>query len=112
MKDAEFWQSIINKQNLKVVFCGTNNEIYLLSNISTNNTINLMGKFNILQLYELYKKAKLIYTLDSLGAHIASITDIKTISFYSNFTDTIRWKPIGENIIVIKEHQKYLEELK
>jgi heptosyltransferase III len=107
----EFWSDIISKQGMKIVFCGTKSEMNLIDNISCSNTINLMGKFNILQLLDFYKKAQLIYAVESLAGHIASITDVKTISFYSNFTDTTRWKPIGINVKVIKEHAKYLESL-
>lgn len=111
LKDDVFWASIINNQNIKVIFCGTKDEKYLIKNIISSNTIDLMGKFNMTQLLAFYNKAKTIYTLDSLAGHIASMTDIKTISFYSNFTDTTRWKPIGKNVEVIKEHDKYLESL-
>jgi ADP-heptose:LPS heptosyltransferase len=111
MKDNKFWQALISKRGERIVFCGAENEKYLIKEVNTRDSIDLMGKFSISQLMEFYKKAIFIYTVDSLAGHIASMTDTNTVSFYSEFTDTRRWKPIGKNVKVVKEHEKYLDNL-
>lgn len=112
MKDSVFWEEIIKCHKETIVFCGTKDEKYLIKDLKNKNILDLMGIFSISQLVEFYKKAKLIYTVDSLAGHLASITDTKTISFYSDFTDTIRWKPLGSNVKVIKNHNRFLKDLK
>ena len=111
LKDTSFWKRLINKTDKKIVFCGIKDEIYLIENLIGENSINLMGVFSISQLVEFYKYAKMIYTVESLAGHLASMTDVPTISFYSDFTDTNRWSPIGKNVRVCIDHEKYIKEL-
>jgi len=112
LKDTAFWKQLINKIDKKIVFCGTKDEKYLIKDLVEKNSINLMGVFSISQLIEFYKYAKIIYTVDSLAGHLASMINVPTVSFYSDFTDTNRWRPIGKNVRVCINHEKYLKELK
>jgi len=111
MKDDGFWRDLLAKESRKIVLCGTADERDLVKNIPFSNAVDLMGVFSLLQLFEFYKRAELIYTVESLAGHIASMTNTKTVSFYSDFTDTVRWRPVGSNVEVIRDHKKYLDEL-
>ena len=112
LMSIDLWKSIIKKhQNRQIVFCGTLDEKNLIEDLlELNNTINLLGIFNIPQLIEFYSKSDKIYTVESISAHLASMTNVSTVSFYRTNSDVFRWAPIGKNVEVIKEYKNFLEE--
>lgn len=112
LMSVDFWKNIIKKhQNRQIAFCGTLDEKNLIEDLlELNNTINLLGSFNIPQLIEFYSKSDKIYTVESISAHLASMTNVETVSFYRTSSDVFRWAPIGKNVEVIKEYKNFLEE--
>jgi heptosyltransferase-2/heptosyltransferase-3 len=84
--DSRKWDNIIKKidNSCKIVFTGLKNEQVLLDKLTINreNTIPLFGLLNVRQLYLLMCQAKMIYTVESLAAHLAGMTGVKTVSFY------------------------------
>ena len=109
---VDFWKSIIRKhQNKQVVFCGTLDEKNLIEDLlRLSNTINLLGFFSIPQLIEFYSKSDMVYTVESISAHLASMTNVSTVSFYRTNSDVFRWAPIGKNVKIVREYKKFLEE--
>lgn len=101
------WKKIINiliEKGYEVVITGSKTEEKLAKDISSGfeNVRILTGKFDILSLYEFFKFASLIITVDSLSAHLAGMTDVKTYVFYSGLGDVNQWRAIGQNIVILK----------
>jgi len=113
MLPNKIWSGIIDSlDNNQVVICGMKDELYILNEIKglcKSNIINLMGKFTVQQLYLFYKKAKVIYSVESLSSHIAAMSGNEVISFYKN--DPMQWRPIGKNVMVIRNPDAYLSSL-
>jgi len=99
----EKWEKILDlldKKEYTIVLTGNEKEKYLLKSIAHNkqNIKIFAGSFNILELFEFFKLANVIITVDSLSAHLAGISRVKTIVFYSARIDISQWKALGENI--------------
>lgn len=103
----EKWQrvvSILEKKGYDIVITGSASEEKLALEISEGkeNVKVLSGKFDVLTLYEFFKLAGLIVTVDSLSSHLAGLTDVETYVFYSGLGDINQWKALGENIRILK----------
>ena len=113
MQPSKTWAKIIESlDDGQIVICGTKDEINVFHEIKRlcrRDVFNLMGKFTVQQLYLFYKKAKIIYSVESLSSHIAAMTGNKVISFYKN--DPIQWGPIGKNVEVVKDSDVYLNSI-
>lgn len=128
----EEWARIIanNKSFNKVVITGLKEDeiiyykIYqelLKDNDKREITlINFMGMLTIKQLYFLMLSSGFIITLDSLPAHLAAMTKVKTISFYlykkakSNMNEHLTlWRPlnINKNIALFHTRNELAESL-
>jgi heptosyltransferase-2/heptosyltransferase-3 len=84
--DSHKWDNIIEKidSNHKIIFTGIKNEKALFDKLTIQhkNMISMFGLLSIHQLYLLMCQAKMIYTVESLAAHLAGMTGVQTISFY------------------------------
>ncbi len=103
----ENWQKIVvllQKKNYFIALTGSKAEKDLLTSISKENENSkiLAGVFSIQELFEFFKLVDLIITVDSLSSHLAGITGVKTIVFYSGITDIVQWKALGKNIKTYK----------
>ncbi len=101
------WQKILallKEKNYFIVLTGSKTEKDLLTSIAIENeNIRILaGIFSIQELFEFFKLVDLIITVDSLSSHLAGITGVKTIVFYSGITDIVQWKALGENIKAYK----------
>ncbi len=103
----EKWQTVVKiliNKGYDIVITGSPSEDKLAKDISNGfeKTKTLTGKFDILSLYEFFKLANLIVTVDSLSAHIAGMTNVKTYVFYSGLGDVNQWRALGKNIVLLK----------
>ncbi|MEO5358058.1 MAG: glycosyltransferase family 9 protein [Nitrospirae bacterium YQR-1] len=103
---AKSWTGIIEKIDMKysVVFTGTSSEMPYFSEIQRKrDAVNLMGKLNIKELYLLYKRAACVFTVESLSAHIGACAGVKTIVFCGGINDIAQWRPLGDNVVIIRK---------
>lgn len=101
--EATNWQNIINEnKEISIVFTGLKSEEYLLDylNLLNSQIVNLFGELSIFQLSIIMNYASRIYTVESLAAHLASMTDTPTISYYKY--DPIWWGPYNAENVDIK----------
>ncbi|QWR76584.1 glycosyltransferase family 9 protein [Candidatus Magnetomonas plexicatena] len=108
MMSSESWARIIEKidSTYKIAFTGTSSESPLFSDIISHikrDTVNLMGKLSIKELYLLYKRADCVYTVESLSAHIAGCAGVKTIVFCGGINDITQWRPLGHNVEIVRK---------
>jgi ADP-heptose:LPS heptosyltransferase len=110
MLPVKVWVELIDRLgNKQIVICGTKAEIGVFNEIralSHKKLVDLMGKFTVQQLYLFYKKATLIYSIESLSSHIAAMTGNKVISYYK--CDPVHWGPVGQNVEVIRGVSAYI----
>ncbi|MCX7821692.1 MAG: hypothetical protein N2258_08485 [Brevinematales bacterium] len=103
----EKWKKVVSillNKNYEVVITGSNSEVELAKKIATDfDKVKILnGKFDVLSLYEFFKLADLIITVDSLSAHIAGIANVRTYVFYSGLGDVNQWRALGKNITILK----------
>ena len=53
--------------------------------VNSKNSKILCGTFSVNQLYIFFKNSKIVITLDSLAAHVATCSETKVISLYPFF---------------------------
>lgn len=70
--------------NLSISITGTNNESFLAKKFEKNvpNTINLVGKTTVSDLYQLMQQANLFIAHDCGVFHVAAATDIPIVGLY------------------------------
>jgi ADP-heptose:LPS heptosyltransferase len=101
------WQKVLEiliSNGYYVVITGSKSEENFAKRIATKeeNLTIATGVFDIKSLFEFFKLADLIITVDSLSAHLAAMTEVKTLVFYSGVSDINQWRPVGKNIKVLK----------
>jgi ADP-heptose:LPS heptosyltransferase len=113
MLPNKYWADLIEKLPAQhIVICGTKNEIRIFDEIKRlcgKNIIDLIDCFTVQQLYLFYKRADLIYCLESLSSHIAAMTGNKVIAFYT--CDPLKWKPLGGDVRIIRDADAYLNSI-
>lgn len=70
------WKKVVDgiKDNCTIVFTGGPNDNELISYIGENNFINLAGKTDVMELAEVFSRAKVVLAPDSGSAHLAWAT--------------------------------------
>lgn len=70
--------------NLSISITGTSNELFLAKKFAKNvpNTINLVGKTTVSDLYQLMQRANLFIAHDCGVFHVAAATDIPIVGLY------------------------------
>ncbi len=98
----EYWAQLLDKVSgrYKVVFIGTarDNELIdrITSQATTGDYLNLAGKTTILELIEIFNRAKYMIAPDTGPAHIANATQKPTIIMFFGSTGVRRTPPYGE----------------
>jgi len=101
------WQKVLEiliSNGYYVVITGSKSEENFAKRIATKekNLTIATGVFDIKSLFEFFKLADLIITVDSLSAHLAAMTEVKTLVFYSGVSDINQWRAVGSNITNFK----------
>jgi len=98
----EYWTELLEKLSLNynIIFTGTEKDKELISRITlkanTDNYLSLAGKTNLLELIELFNRAKFLIAPDTGPAHIANATQKPSIIMLFGSTGFRRTPPYGE----------------
>lgn len=89
----------------KVLICGSKNEMDLAEEIvSASNSINLTGKFSLVETMKLVSQAKMVICNDSAPTHIANLFHTPVITIFGPTAPFFGFAPIeGESIYLEKE---------
>ena len=93
------WKKVVEniKDKCSLVFTGTDADKELISYIGGDNFINLAGKTNILDLIEIFSRAKLVIAPDSGSAHVARATEKPAVISIFCCTPAAMYGPFGDN---------------
>ena len=95
---------IHNALQMKVVFTGSEKEkevIKKITSLMTTESIDLSGKTTLLELANLYKKARMLITTDSGPMHLAAAVATPVIALFGP-TDPARTGPYGVGHTIIR----------
>lgn len=109
--NSKIWCKIMNRINedIEFVFTGLPEDRLIfeeISNMTKKKILCLMGFFTIKQLYLFLKRSISIFTVDSLAAHVASMTDKPVFVFFSGIADIEQWRPMGKKVKIISKEIK------
>jgi ADP-heptose:LPS heptosyltransferase len=109
MYSIDRWRSIVKfileKEN-KLLITGIAKEAIFgeqLTLNADNGIVNLIGQLSLSQLHAVFKHSKAVLTVDTGVAHLAASSGAKTIIVWSGFINPMQYKPLGNNVIIIKK---------
>jgi heptosyltransferase-2/heptosyltransferase-3 len=113
LRSSHFWETVVADipGSYRVVVTGTTAELPLYEEMaaaSDREIICLMGEFTIVQLLVLFQRAAMVYTLDSLAAHLGGAAGVKTTVFWSATNDLSQWRPLGSRVVVVEQKQELI----
>ena len=93
------WKVLIDniKDKCALVFTGTDADKELLKYIGGDNHINLAGKTNLLDLVELFSRAKIVIAPDSGSAHVARAVEKPAVISIFCCTPSKMYGPFGND---------------
>ncbi len=96
--DKDNWKELINKieDKYNLIFTGTQNDLDLISYIGGDKHLNLAGKTNLKELFELFRNTDLLLSLDSGSTHLAWATQVPKIITIFCCTPTVFYAPLGD----------------
>jgi len=100
-----FIKLILNRFNYKILIIGTEydkNKANFLTGLNNKKIINLCGKTNIKDLFNIIKFSKYHITNDNGSMHIATLFKKKTICLFNNHDPIGKWYPINKNAIILR----------
>jgi len=103
----KYWAQLLEKlsESHKVVFIGANSDKELInrmiSHAGTRDWLNLAGKTTLLELVEIFNRAKYVIAPDTGPAHIANATQIPSVIMIFGPTGVRRTPPVGEKHFAI-----------
>lgn len=103
--NKENWKTLVSKlddKNYNIIFTGTNNDIELIEYINQGKYLNLAGKTSLKELIELFRRTKLLLSLDSGSTHLAYATQIPSIVSIFMCTPKEFYAPIGKKYIGVQ----------
>ena len=89
------------------LFVGPANEKYLVRDLlgnKKNNILDLFGKSNLIEIFNIMKHCNLFIGNDSGLMHMAALANIKTFGLFGP-SDKFKYKPWGKGNIVISSHK-------
>lgn len=97
------WARLVEAQDegVRVVFTGTGDERRIFDEVTRlvqRSLVGLMGELSIPQLYALFRRARRVYTLDSMAGHLGGMSGTHTVIFWSPTNDPNQWRPLGGNV--------------
>jgi heptosyltransferase-1 len=99
---AKLADLINNKLQMKIVFTGSEKEpIEKITSLMTTEGINLGGATTLLELANLYKKARMVITTDSGPMHLAAAAETPVIALFGP-TDPERTGPYGIGHTIVR----------
>lgn len=106
LRDGNFWGRVVRNvdDRSRVAITGSREEGRFFAEIAAaagEGLSDLTGAFTILQLLVFFQRARHVYTLDSLAAHIAALSGTKATVFWNDLNDAEQWRPLGDNIEVV-----------
>jgi len=106
LRDGNFWARVVRNvdDRSRVAITGSKEEGRFFAEIAAaagEGLSDLTGAFTILQLLVFFQRARHVYTLDSLAAHIAALSGTKATVFWNDLNDAEQWRPLGDNIEVV-----------
>lgn len=101
--DGSAWARLVEAQDegVRVVFTGTGDERRIFDDVSRlvkREMVCLMGELSIPQLLLLFRRARRVYTLDSLAGHLGGMSGTHTVVFWSPTNDPGQWRPLGGDV--------------
>jgi heptosyltransferase-2 len=111
-KWVEFTRAVVLKDpELLIYFLGAKNEKDLCSRIIQdagvqNTSLNLAGKFSILESAALMKDAAMNYVNDSAPMHLASSVNAATTAIYCSTVPEFGFGPLSENATIVQSIEK------
>lgn len=100
---ADLWE----KKGGKVLVLGGKQQFIdgnnIIKNLSKQNGINLCGQLSLPQSVLFLKNVKLLVTVDTGTAHMASVTKTPCVEIFSSYYIRDKWVAYGENISVIRK---------
>lgn len=93
------WKTVVDaiKDKCSLVFTGGGSDNELISYISEDKFLNLAGKTNIMDLIELFSRAKIILAPDAGSAHLARATNIPAVISIFCCTPPKMYGPFGDD---------------
>lgn len=93
------WKTVIDniEDKCNIVFTGGPNDNELIEYISGGRFLNLAGKTDIMELMELFSRAKLVMAPDSGSAHLAWATGVPAVITIFTCTPKEVLAPYGDN---------------
>lgn len=112
-KFAELGDWLIEKYNASIIFAGIPDDEETVTIIRNemrygNKTINFIGKTNIKEAVALFRKIKLLITLDTGMGHLAGAAGCRIVSIFGN-TNSKRFAPAGEKVAVVTSPERSIE---
>ncbi len=106
LRDGNFWGRVVRDagEHCRVTVTGSRDEGRFFTEVAAvagSDLVDLTGAFTIPQLLVFFRKARHVYTLDSLAAHIAALSGRKATVFWNDLNDAEQWRPLGRNIEVV-----------
>ena len=86
---------------LKIIITGTKKEYMRAKRLKKTkpvNIVNLCGKTNIKELFEIINKSKFHISHDDGTMHVASIFNKKSIAIFSTWAQKLIWFPDNKNL--------------
>lgn len=104
-------KAILQEPGLLIYFLGAKNEKDLCSRIIQdadveNNSINLAGRFSILESAALMQDAAMNYVNDSAPMHLASAVNAATTVIYCSTVPEFGFGPLSENSTIVQSIEK------
>lgn len=107
------WIELAQKfsENIDIYLCGSKEEIqlceYIKAKSNKNNIHNIAGKFSLIEISSIMKKAERIYTNDSAPLHIASALNIPVTTFFCSTITDFGFYPLSDDNQVIEVKNLY-----
>ena len=100
---------LIEKYNVQVALLGGEKEISevnLIQSLVKYETLNLVGKLNLLQTAALLKKSRILVCYDTGIMHLAQSQNIPTLAIFGPTVKEFGFFPIRENCMVVQKEVK------
>lgn len=103
----EMFIEVINSldENIEIIYTGVKSDIPVIEEIKNKakRGINIAGKTSVIDMFYIFKTIDLLLTVDSGPLHIASLTNLKTISLWGPTNPKMYAPLFGDNHFIISD---------
>jgi heptosyltransferase-2 len=102
----ERWRDVltelVQKTEKTIIVTGISSEKAFYDSIGLKHPriVPTFGLFSIPELAELIKRSSGVVTVETFVSHLAGISGVPAIAFWTGVTDVRQWRPVGENVTV------------